>query len=36
MMKARKMKPDPKKIRVNVEAIAIWTASARNEDDGQL
>jgi hypothetical protein len=35
MMKAHKMKPDPKRIRVNVEDINKWTASARNEDDGQ-
>jgi hypothetical protein len=29
------MKPDPKRIRVSVEAINKWIASARNEDDGQ-
>jgi hypothetical protein len=27
------MKTDPKKIRVNAEAITRWTASAHNEDE---
>jgi hypothetical protein len=27
------MKIDPKRIRVNVEAITRWTTLARNEDD---
>jgi hypothetical protein len=35
MMKAHKMKADPKRIGVNAEAINKWTASARNEDDEQ-
>jgi hypothetical protein len=32
MMKAHKMKTDPKRIRVNDEAITRWTTSARNDD----
>jgi hypothetical protein len=33
MTKAHKMKTDPKRIRLNAEAITRWTTSARNEDD---
>jgi hypothetical protein len=35
MMKVHKMKTDPKRIRVNAEAIIRWTTSAHNEDDKQ-
>jgi hypothetical protein len=31
MTKAQKMKTDPKRIIVNIEAITRWTALARNE-----
>jgi hypothetical protein len=33
MMKAQKMKTDPKRIIVNAEVIIGWTASAHNEDE---
>jgi hypothetical protein len=32
-MMAHKMKADPKRIRVNAEAITRWIASAHNKDD---